>query len=124
MSAAWAGDALVVPARRVTVVESVQFRRYAVRRPLEVSAVRWDGSRRQARSIVRRVVEAGFSAWLGEGGVLVEQWPAPVWLESGTVLVLDRYAAVAWSAYPEERFAATYRELPRELPIFGDGEVA
>ena len=58
------------------------------------------------------------------GPVLVIRpaWPAePVRLEPGMFLVRR---STGWTAYSAEQFLAAFEPLPRELPIFDDGEVA
>lgn len=58
------------------------------------------------------------------GPVLVIQpaWPAePLRLRPGMFLVLR---SAGWTVYSAEQFLAAFEPLPRELPIFDDGEVA
>lgn len=58
------------------------------------------------------------------GAVVVVQqaWPAePMRLRPGMFLVLN---FAGWTVYSAEQFQAAFQPLPRELPIFNDGEVA
>lgn len=102
-------------------------------KPEAVRAVWHDGSDAQAALVTEWVRRIGDNREMDDREVRIEvepgpvvviqpAWPAePVRLEPGMFLVLR---STGWTVYSAEQFLAAFEPLPRELPIFDDGEVA
>ena len=93
-----------------------------------VHAVWHDGSDAQVVLVTAWVQQVAdgrrASVEVEPGAVLVIRpaWPAePVRFGPGMFLVLR---AAGWTAHSVDQFLAGFEPLPRELPIFDDGEVA
>ena len=126
-----AGSAPVIPG--ATLNRPARF----VAKPDLVRAVWHDGSDAQLTLVTEWVQQVHHDGELdGEtddrevlvevepGPVLVIRpaWPAePVRLQPGMFLVRR---STGWTVYSAEQFLAAFEPLPRELPIFDDGEVA
>ena len=102
-----------------------------VARPEPVRAVWHDGSDAQLALVTDWVQQVTNDRELGDREMRVEVEPGPVLvirssvepvrLEPGMALVLR---AAGWTVCRADQFLAKFEPLPRELPIFDDGEVA